>query len=112
MSIIDISTSRNYLYTLLAGFVLLFAVSCEDKNDDDEGHTDADGFVLETEDGVQAYKELKGVVTGSISLGVGDTLHYMVHFLDHDGKEIEHPNQFIIWFVVSYRLHCTFTSRN
>ena len=90
MSIIDISTSRNYLYTLLAGFVLLFAVSCEDKNDDDEGHTDADGFVLETEDGVQAYKELKGVVTGSISLGVGDTLHYMVHFLDHDGKEIEH----------------------
>ena len=54
MSIIDISTSRNYLYTLLAGFVLLFAVSCEDKNDDDEGHTDADGFVLETEDGVQA----------------------------------------------------------
>ncbi len=47
MSNIDISTSRNYLYTLLAGFVLLFAVSCEDKNDDDEGHTDADGFVLE-----------------------------------------------------------------
>ena len=59
MSNIDISTSRNYLYTLLAGFVLLFAVSCEDKNDDDEGHTDADGFVLETEDGVEAYKELK-----------------------------------------------------
>jgi len=49
MSNIDISTSRNYLYTLLAGFALLFAVSCEDKNDDDEGHTDADGFVLETE---------------------------------------------------------------
>ena len=33
MSNIDISTSRNYLYTLLAGFVLLFAVSCEDNND-------------------------------------------------------------------------------
>ena len=90
MSKIDISTSRNYLYTLLAGFVLLFAVSCEDKNDDDEGHTDADGFVLETEDGVEAYKEFKGTKTGSIELGVGDTLHFMVHFLDKDGKEIEH----------------------
>ena len=87
MSNIDISTSRNYLYTLLAGFVLLFAVSCEDKNDDDEGHTDADGFVLETEDGVEAYKEFKGTKTGSIELGVGDTLHFMVHFLDKDGKE-------------------------
>ena len=90
MSNIDISTSRNYLYTLLAGFVLLFAVSCEDKNDDDEGHTDADGFVLETEDGVEAYKEFQGTKTGSIELGVGDTLHFMVHFLDKDGKEIEH----------------------
>ena len=90
MSNIDISTSRNYLYTFLAGFVLLFAVSCEDKNDDDEGHTDADGFVLETEDGVEAYKEFQGTKTGSIELGVGDTLHFMVHFLDKDGKEIEH----------------------
>ena len=93
MSNIDISTSRNYLYTLLAGFVLLFAVSCEDKNDDDEGHTDADGFVLETEDGVEAYKELKGTKTGSIELGVGDTLHFMVHFLDENGKEIEHEEE-------------------
>ena len=92
MSNIDISTSRNYLYTLLAGFVLLFAVSCEDKNDD-EGHTDADGFVLETEDGVEAYKEFKGVTTGSIELGVGDTLHFMVHFLDETGKEIEHEEE-------------------
>ena len=68
MSNIDISTSRNYLYTLLAGFVLLFAVSCEDKNDDDEGHADADGFVLETEDGVEAYKELKGLQRGLLNL--------------------------------------------
>ncbi len=93
MSNIDISTSRNYLYTLLAGFVLLFAVSCDDNNDDDEGHTDADGFVLETEDGVEAYRELKGVVTGSIELAVGDTLHFMVHFLDAAGKEIEHEEE-------------------
>ena len=66
------------------------AQDSDDKNDDDEGHTDADGFVLETEDGVEAYKEFKGTKTGSIELGVGDTLHFMVHFLDKDGKEIEH----------------------
>lgn len=90
MSILDIKMSRRHIYSLLSVFMLLFVVACEDENKDDEDHTDADGFILETEDGVEAYRELKGAVTGSVSLGVGDTLHYMVHFLDHDGKEIEH----------------------
>tara|TARA_B100001094_G_scaffold97713_1_gene93776 strand:- start:1992 stop:2444 length:453 start_codon:yes stop_codon:yes gene_type:complete len=72
--------------------MLLFVVACEDENKDDEDHTDADGFILETEDGVETYKELKGAVTGSVSVGVGDTLHFMVHFLDHDGEEIEHDD--------------------
>ena len=90
MSILDIKMSRRHIYSLLSLFMLLFVVACEDENKDDEDHTDADGFILETEDGVEAYRELKGAVTGSVSLGVGDTLHYMVHFLDHDGKEIEH----------------------
>ena len=92
MSINDISISRKHLYSLLSVFILLFAVACEDENEEDPDHTDADGFVLETEDGVQAYKELKGVVTGSVSLSVGDTLHFMVHFLDHDGDEIGHDD--------------------
>lgn len=92
MSLNDISISRRHLYSLLSVFILLFAVACEDENEEDPDHTDADGFVLETEDGVQAYKELKGVVTGSVSLSVGDTLHFMVHFLDHDGEEIGHDD--------------------
>ena len=92
MSLNDISMSRRHLYSLLSVFILLFAVACEDENEEDPDHTDADGFVLETEDGVQAYKELKGVVTGSVSLSVGDTLHFMVHFLDHDGEEIGHDD--------------------
>ena len=92
MSLNDISISRKHLYSLLSVFILLFAVACEDENEEDPDHTDADGFVLETEDGVQAYKELKGVVTGSVSLSVGDTLHFMVHFLDHDGEEIGHDD--------------------
>ena len=90
MSFNDISISRRHIYSLFSVFMLLFVVACEDENKEDEDHTDADGFILETEDGVEAYKEFKGVVTGSISLGVGDTLHFMVHFLDHDGDEVEH----------------------
>ena len=90
MSINDISISRRHLYSLFSVFIMLFAVACEDENEEDPDHTDADGFVLETEDGVQAYREFKGAVTGSVSLSVGDTLHFMVHFLDHDGDEIEH----------------------
>jgi hypothetical protein len=39
--------------------MLLFVVACEDENKDDEDHTDADGFILETEDGVEAYKSLR-----------------------------------------------------
>ena len=92
MSINDISISRRHLYSLLSVFIMLFAVACEDENEEDPDHTDADGFVLETEDGVQAYREFKGAVTGSVSLSVGDTLHFMVHFLDHDGDEIEHDD--------------------
>ena len=92
MSINDISISRRHLYSLLSVFIMLFAVACEDENEEDPDHTDADGFVLETEDGVQAYREFKGAVTGSVSLSVGDTLHFMVHILDHDGDEIEHDD--------------------
>ena len=92
MSINDISISRRHLYSLLSVFIMLFAVACEDENEEDPDHTDADGFVLETEDGVQAYREFKGAVTGSVSLSVGDTLHFMVNFLDHDGDEIEHDD--------------------
>ena len=29
-------------------------------------------------------------MTGSLTLSVGDTLELSVHFLDHDGNEIEH----------------------
>ena len=92
MSFNDISISRRHIYSLFSVFMLLFVVACEDENNEDEHHTDADGFILETEDGVEAYKEFKGTVTGSVSLGVGDTLHFMVHFLDHDGDEIEHDD--------------------
>ena len=78
---------------LLLATAMLFTTGCEEDDHDhdhDEDHTDADGFVLETEAGVEVYRELEGTQTGGVTLSVGETLELMVHFLDHEGNEIEH----------------------
>ena len=75
-------------------FVLFFNLACEqDDHIHDEEHTDADGFVLEDESGVQIYSELEGNIEGSITITPGDTLELSVHFLDHEGNEIEHDEK-------------------
>ena len=76
-------------------FVMLFTTGCEDDDhdNDDHGHTDADGFILENESSTEVYREFKGDVTGSVTLSVGDTLELAVHFLDSDGDEIEHEEE-------------------
>ena len=51
-------------------------------HDHDAGHTDAEGFVLETAEGTELYKELEGtVVTNNLSVAVGQELELAVHFL-------------------------------
>ena len=84
----------SYGIRALFFFVLFFNFACEDDDHDghdhDDEHTDADGFVLESESGVEVYREFEGEVTGSITISVGDTLELIVHFLDHEGDEIEH----------------------
>ena len=75
-------------------FVLFFNLACEQHDHiHDEEHTDADGFVLEDESGVQIYSELEGNIEGSITITPGDTLELSVHFLDHEGNEIEHDEK-------------------
>ena len=75
-------------------FVLFFNLACEqDDHIHDEEHTDADGFVLEDESGVKIYRELEGNIEGSITITPGDTLELSVHFLDHEGNEIEHDEE-------------------
>jgi len=86
----------SYGIRALFCFVLFFNFACEDDHDDhdhDEGHTDADGFVLETESGTEVYREFEGASEGSVNLSAGDTLELIVHFLDHDGDEIEHEEE-------------------
>jgi hypothetical protein len=72
--------------------MIFFTTGCEeDDHDHDEDHTDAEGFVLENESGTEVYKEFEGaIVANNLTLSVGDTLEISVHFLDHDGEEIEH----------------------
>ena len=76
---------------LLITSMIFFTTGCEyDDHDHDEEHTDADGFVLEDQNGTEVYKEFEGAIEGTITLSVGETLELSVHFLDHEENEIEH----------------------
>ena len=74
-------------------FIALTAVACDDDHNhdhDEEGHTDAEGFALES-DGTVVYRQFEGEVTvDNLTLSVNETVDLSVHFLDHDGNEIEH----------------------
>jgi|TARA_B100000315_G_scaffold38499_1_gene33279 hypothetical protein len=87
---IDFEKSTRSLLSVFGLFLALFIVSCEDDHDHDEEHTDAEGFILETSSGTEMYREFKGTQTGSVTLNAGDTLELSVHFLDDNGKEMEH----------------------
>ena len=80
---------------LLLTSMMFFTTGCEDDDHDhDEDHTDAEGFVLENKSGTEVYKEFEGaIVTSNLTLSVGNTLELSVHFLDHDGDEIEHEEE-------------------
>ena len=78
---------------LLITSMMFITTGCEDDLHD-EDHTDAEGFILENESGTEVYKEFKGaIITNNLTLSVGDTLELSVHFLDHDGEEIEHEEE-------------------
>ena len=82
---------------LLLTSLALFTVGCEDDDHDEhgheEGHTDAEGFKLEDENGNEVYSQFEGAIEGAITLNVGETLELTVHFLDDDGNEIEHEEK-------------------
>ena len=96
MQFLFLRSIKPYVVFLLTS-MLLFTTGCEDDDHDDhdheEGHTDADGFKLEDAAGNEMYRELEGAMTGSVTLAVGDTLELSVHFLDHEGNEIEHSEE-------------------
>ncbi len=92
MQFLFLRATKPHVIFLLTSMIL-FTAGCEDddhNHDHNEEHTDADGFVLEDGSGIEVYREFEGAVEGAVNLSVGDTLELSVHFLDHDGNEIEH----------------------
>ena len=92
MQFLFLRSLRAHVVFLLTSMIL-FTTGCEDddhNHNHDEDHTDADGFILEDESGTEIYREFEGAMTGTVTLTVGDTLELSVHFLDHEGNEIEH----------------------
>ncbi|MBT5782120.1 MAG: hypothetical protein HOI03_03020 [Candidatus Marinimicrobia bacterium] len=87
-----LSNTLKSTLAFLLSFSLFFVTGCED-DDHDEDHTDADGFILEDASGNELYREFEGAVTGSVALGVNDTLELSVHFLDDEGNEMEHEEE-------------------
>ena len=94
MKFLFLRSLRTYTTLLFTG-ALLFTTGCEDDAHDDheEGHTDADGFILKDAAGSEVYREFEGAATGSVTLAVGETLELSVHFLDHEGNEIAHEEE-------------------
>ena len=95
MQFLFLRTMKPHVVFLLTS-MLLFTAGCEDddhNHDHIEEHTDADGFILEDGSGTDVYREFEGAVEGAVNLSVGDTLELSVHFLDHDGNEIEHEEE-------------------
>ena len=95
MQFLFLRATKPHVIFLLTSMIL-FTAGCEDddhNHDHNEEHTDADGFVLEDGSGIEVYREFEGAVEGAVTLSVGDTLELSVHFLDHDGNEIEHEEE-------------------
>ena len=94
MKFLFLRSLKTYTTLLFTG-ALLFTTGCEDDAHDDheEGHTDADGFILVDAAGSEVYREFEGAATGSVTLAVGETLELSVHFLDHEGNEIAHEEE-------------------
>ena len=65
MQFLFIRAMKAHLVFMLVGMFLI-TTSCEDDDHDhdhDEDHTDADGFILENEDGTEMYREFEGAMT-------------------------------------------------
>ena len=100
MKFLFLRALKQYSTLLLTG-ILFFNFACEDDDHDDhahahdEGHTDAEGFVLK--DGSPGnpvvYRQFKGDVTvDNLTVAVDDEKPLMVVFLDDDEAEIQHDD--------------------
>ena len=66
----------------------------EHDHDHEEVHADVDGFILQTSNGEEIYREFKGITSGNILVSNGQSVEISVYFLDHNGNEILDESDF------------------
>ncbi|MDP7674520.1 MAG: hypothetical protein QGI31_06785 [Dehalococcoidia bacterium] len=66
----------------------------EHDHDHEEVHADVDGFLLQTSDNQEIYREFKGSTSGNILIKGGQSLELSVSFLDDDRNKILDPSDF------------------
>ena len=80
---------------ILLSAVVFLTTSCDSDSNpiSPEEHIDAEGFILESNE-IEVYREFEGaIIVNDLNLAVNGTLDLSVHFLDHDGDEIEHEDE-------------------
>ena len=86
------------IFTLLITSIFLISACDQDSADghdhDEEIHADVDGFLLQTSDNQEIYREFKGSTSGNILIKNGQSLELSVSFLDDDGNKIPDPFDF------------------
>jgi len=86
------------IFTLLITSIFLISACDQDSADghdhDEEIHADVDGFLLQTSDNQEIYREFKGSTSGNILIKNGQSLELSVSFLDDDGNKIPDPSDF------------------
>ena len=82
----------KYAFSTLVITSIFFISACDTDDDHDHHdhaeHADVDGFLLQTLDNKEIYREFKGATTGNILVKSGQSLELSVTCLDDDGNKI------------------------
>ena len=82
--------NHNIKQILIIIFLGLYTTGCDKKDPVSSAHTVIGGFQLVHEDHDEyAYRQLGLEIDGTITIDLGQTLEFSVHFLDSYGSELE-----------------------
>ena len=84
-------------FTLSMTFIFIISACDRDSehdHDHEEVHADVDGFLLQTSDSQEIYREFKSSTSGNILTKGGQSLELSVSFLDDDRNKILDPSDF------------------
>ena len=85
------------IFTLSMTFIfIIFACDQDPEHDHDHAdvHADVDGFILQTSNSEEIYREFKGITSGGILINSGQSMALSVYFLDHNENKILDESDF------------------